>query len=480
MLKKALTGVIAGAAMLTMVGTASATVEVNLYGASAQYKFWTAAAPEFLAYSGCANTDIYVAKGSVSSRDNGIAICAGSDAVTLNGSTISGSGMSVTDVNNNTTTGNTVIFRYSTNASYDGVLGIQDDDTYSPDTATCSTAGDRLMADPAATTIADPYDSTDSSTIGTVAGTECYDVNIGASDVAAETFNQHSEGLYLGHRSTQPVDFSVEPPLQADGTIGDWTIRDFSGLTIDTSSSGDYDADRPLVVPFAFFANSSVPFTNITRLMAVTIFSGQVSNWYSFDSSVDLPMVVCYRHAGSGTHATLDAAVMRGDASLLAHENNPNDTTANGCINCSGDLIPLGLLPKVWFNNGSSDEIKCVNENAGGIGYADSDKIIGSTSYPDTFRTLYQGEEADKVNIKNGLYDFWSAQWLYSKKAGVEDDAVKGLINGLASYASVAANLPASKADYWATQNEMYVEKATDTAYPTFKGIYSPLFAPKP
>jgi hypothetical protein len=451
MIKKAITGMLAGACILTAAGTAGAAMEVNIYGASAQYEFWTAAAPAFLLSQGCAAADVYTALGSVSDRDNGIAICAGTEA--LNGITGAGIG------------GETYVVRYSTNASYDGIRSVQG---LNPEGVDPSCEDDeRLMGDAATAAYTNWDGSTENS--GTVTSTVCADVTVGASDVAAETFQQKSSGYKKGHLS------EVEDPENPGSYLGgDIMGRDISGLTMNP----DYNVYRPIIVPFSFFGNAGpvgapeqgIPFDNITRLMATSIFSGQVTNWQDFDPSVaDQEVVVCLRHAGSGTHATLDAAIMRGEATL------PNQE-----INSSNRLYSRGLSPRIWFNNGSSDEMRCVGQNPGAIGYADTDKMGTSIvnhkwSSPvdpandkgDVKRLSYQGIDANKTAIANGQYIFWSAQWLYASNE--EPASVLNVVEALNTFASNPANLPAKKAAFWATQDEMNVEKATDFSMPSYK-----------
>jgi ABC-type phosphate transport system substrate-binding protein len=184
------------------------------------------------------------------------------------------------------------------------------------------------------------------------------------------------------------------------------------------------------------------------------LFSGSVTNWNQFNSSFpDEQIVICLRHAGSGTHATLDAAVMRGDWPLVTFED------------------PTGSFggPIVYFNDGSSDLMKCVEQNAYAVGYADADQSHGpGSSYANVKSLTYMGETASRENIKNGLYDFWSAQWLYEDPTEPNYAVLHPVVVDLMNYASDPANLPSSKADWWATQNEMQVSKANDFAYPSF------------
>jgi hypothetical protein len=423
MFKKILKGIVIGGAALTIAASAQAgTINVNLYGASAQFEFWTATAPDFLISQGCGTADVGSAKAKLAGRDVGIAVCRGVDAI----QGVTGNGIG--------TAKDTVVIRYTSEASYDGVRAVTEDPNY---TTECGDGALRKQANAETSTFpAHPG-------VGVVGGALiCQDVHIGASDVAATTFGQYSEGNKLGHVPSDYIYQSIFFPadLQDPGP---------EGL--------NYQVDRPIVVPFGFFAHTSVPFDNMSRLMATSIYSGQVMNWNEFNPAAgSLPLVACLRHAGSGTAATLDAAVMRGDANLLQVEALPGS-----------ELVTLEIQPVTYFNNGSSDEMKCVGENAGAVGYADADKCVKAGSCLSTVKTMtYQGVAPSSTAIKNGQYDFWAAQWLYSNEpAGATDD----MIDALVAFASIDANLPASKKPYWAAQTAMKWAKDNDFLYPVQK-----------
>lgn len=294
-IKSILKTVAAGAALLALTANAeAATREINLYGASAQYLFWNDAADNFLATKGCS--------GGITQAQNSD----GKHGITI--------GRACSSYANDD-----IIIRYSSKASYDGIYAMKG--VGNPDS--CATNFERKMAN----------EATISGT--TVGGTKCVDVTLGCSDVAGETFLQESEGTLKGHLG------------------GDYVTRSFS--RIDTTGLTPY---RPLVVPFGFFAHNTVTLSNLSRLQAVMIYAGKVVNWNQFDAALPANQIVaCLRHAGSGTHATLDAAVMRGDANLITLED------------------PMGIYggPVVYFNDGSSDMMNCINDNAYAVGYADAD-----------------------------------------------------------------------------------------------------------
>ena len=431
MFKKMIKGLVIGGAALTMAATAAQAdvIELNLFGASAQYKFWTEAAPGFLEDQGCPVEDIHSAEGEVDGRDAGFSICIGADGY---------QGVAATATTPST---DTMIMRYATNASYDGIQAVTGTWTSTTETPECGTSNlnQRKQA-----VVGHP-----SITSGSVSATAYMAVHIGASDVAASTFGQSSYGDLYGHRG------------------GDYTTREIGGYA-DPELMG-FTKARPVVVPFAFYANNDVPFDNITREMAVSLYAGQIKDWNEFDTTLaSKKVVLCLRHAGSGTHATLDANVMRGDAGLVQTQVKPTD----------GAFL-FGFSPVTWFNKGSSDELKCVAQNAGAIGYADSDKCdpdclaqaTDGTAVEDTTfggyvkRLTFQGVPANKAQIVDGQYGFWSAQWLYYAATG---DLVD-LIEDLDTYASNPANLPVKKAPYWAADSEMHFTKSTDFSMPQKK-----------
>jgi ABC-type phosphate transport system substrate-binding protein len=391
---------------------AADTIEINLYGASAQYYYWNDVADNFL---GAAPYSCTTAQAQDSGGKNGIT-----------------RGTGCAD-------GNTYIIRYSSKASFDGILAMKGDSSMAGASEKCN-EGDpgvpsgkagyyRKMADEAQTNFSS----------GVVSGLKCVDITLGASDVAGETFVQSSQGY-------------EKPCSNSTSSV----TRAFSGVP----TSG-LDTYQPLVVPFAFYVNqTALPgINNISRLQAVMIYAGFAKKWSDFGSTYpDKTIVACARHAGSGTHATLDAAVMRGDYGIF-----PAYST-------------IGSI-KV-FNDGSGDLMKCVNLNGcptnrsttthGAIGYADADFELG-TSYPNVAKINYMGFEATADNIKKCVYEFWSAQWLYEDPTEPGYAQKHPVVSALMSYASNSANLPSSKAPFWATQNDMKCTKATDFTYPKFK-----------
>ena len=483
-----------GASLMLGAGAAHANtqISVNGYGASAQFTYWSKTGRTFLTnVEGCTQ----VTEGtSTDGSTHYIAVgtgCSGGRDITL---------------------------RYTSKASFDGVLS-QSNNASLTDDATCQNAP--LNLDGSFRVMAAGSSAAAGGT-GGITGTGCYKVNFGASDVAASSFIQESHGYLAG-------------PFNASsaGVATVWTNRVFpaGGLGLPAG----FNTYNPIVVPFTFFTSNNVtvkycsnfagtscnaetdcngtngtttfcqaaaPINNLSRAMAVNLFAGKIKNWSDFGPGYpSLGVAVCYRHAGSGTHATLDLAVMRANgwgAKLPINENNPYDDPAN--TDANGNLLYLGTYdnaaagnfsyPYLYFNDATGDMMNCLTntDGTGAEGVAPSYNVAGPTGtvgYADADKTKtnvhslsYNGVYATRTNIKNGAYDFWTKEWAYENTAPTADgrDANDTFANthpivlDLMNYAANPANLTATgKGYFWATQNELNVNKNGDLGYPTHK-----------
>ncbi|MGD8846971.1 MAG: hypothetical protein PVI54_15720, partial [Desulfobacteraceae bacterium] len=235
MFKSILKSALIGAAALMIAAPAHALTEVHLFGASAQFKFWTDAAPLFLD-SVCdgdvthANTEDAVDDGTligdepVSTRDTGI----------VRGLDCQG-------------TGEEVVISYTTFASIRGIQALKGTAFDGCSAGVALPDWQDLDGDSLGVTFA-----AFPGTPGTVDDLACQQVQIGASDVAGETFGQESHGQLKGPNSGGYVDFYA-------------LAEDTSGLL----------NCQPIVVPFAFFGHDNLPLPtlasgqmNLTRLQA--------------------------------------------------------------------------------------------------------------------------------------------------------------------------------------------------------------------
>ncbi|NVN98825.1 MAG: hypothetical protein HXX17_05825 [Geobacteraceae bacterium] len=435
---------VAGAAVLATAAICQAApAELNIYGASAQYTYWNAQSQNYAATNlGCTAT-----------------------APVNNGGKhgfVSATNCTSTLVPVNSATGKRDLdIRYSGIASAEGPLSALKAAPLDATLATgCNLAnGERLMYASSSTLV-------------------CKPVHIGTSDVAGESLVQSSSGQKLG-------------PMGGGAFNVTMTAIDTSSLT----------PNNTVVVPFGFFVNSAVTaqtcttglignyctantqcdtapanatgtcgaaatITNISREEASLIFSGYVTDWSDLGTYFTAqPVVACLRHAGSGTHSAMDLTVMNSGWGA-------NMVTAEAAGS-----------PTIWFNQGSGDEIKCINGNTtatptgsliGAIGYADGDQALGVANTSQNVKQLkYNGFYPTRTAIRNGLYDFYTNAWLYTNPAN--GATVNNLANNLVTFAQDPAHVPATKANYWAAQGEMKFNRGSDTGYPAFTGASTPV-----
>lgn len=447
------TTLFAAGALMAMAGNANA-FDINIYGASAQYNFWKTASDGFLKnVVGCPAGNVSAGY-ETSDKKQFIRTgtgCAGNGDY----------GLPAGDYT----------IRSASKASYDGVFAAKGFVGSGADNS-CGTSGGNefkrkfLVASGATTTA-------------------CYDVLIGASDVSGEAFVQRSEGLLKG-----PKNLATDNPQ---------TTRSFTG--VDTSDLPE--PFKPVKVPFAFFVNkgvtakyctagtktqngtvvsmvgqpcvtsadcgdngacgTAVPVDNLNRLKVVALFSQQILNWSDLGQYfTSQPVVVCLRHAGSGTHAAIDTAVMHNSwgAPLPSKENSQ----------FTGALTPFNnFKPKTYFNDGSSDMMYCVNTQAGAIGYADADQALSSYANV-TGPIKYQGVLPSKAAIIYGNYDFWANQHMYYSVATSEDTEKMAAVQSVYDYINNADNLNAAGyGGYWVTEDEIMFKKDSDFDYPSHK-----------
>lgn len=455
-MKKKTIALIAGASLMALAGNASA-LDINIYGASAQWTFWNSLAGDYL------QNQLHC------------------PAANIVGPKVDSTGKhGITSATGCPTYGN-VNIRYSSKASYDGVfaaMGSCNGQTgCNPNPDSCGAQSRKMITSTTDTTLS------------------CQPVTIGASDVAANAFTEQSHGLLKG-------------PLG-----GAQTDRVFTGITLPSNVTAQHGG---IVVPFGFFLNNSVQLSkcvgganaglqcndstapgfcgagtctagnvdNVSREQVANIFSGGSAYfWSDFGDGYKVTgttqqsndfIVTCIRHAGSGTVSTLDHAVMNAAwGATLAQNAQP---------------VLGGATETVYFNDGTPDEMNCINGSGswtgvGAIGFADGDILIpaaGLTNpYTSTYAVAYQGFLPKRVNVRNGLYDFFTNEWLFinttTYPAGSNENTV---FNSLIAYASNPANINAAtlqgKADYWTGVAEMKFNKTGDSIYPSYVGATIP------
>jgi hypothetical protein len=404
----------------------AATKEVHLYGASAQRDFWKDFGVTYLTNLGCSN----VAKATN-----------GSNYIALTGTNCTNS------------SGDNIYITYSSVSSIEGLLAVKGEAPNNPLlNDTCG--GDNNMREVADWT-------TCNYTTGVCGAMKCADITAGTSDVEGSSFTQESHGALQGHLGGAMTDLTLSP------------------ITFD----GMYENRKPTIVPFAFYVNNGIgsaapvgDLANLTRTQAVNLFSGHIPYWgrlKGFELYNSNPVVLCLRHAGSGTHATLEKAVFRDDTK------NPDDATALQLVKYQD----TSAAPYKFFYESSSNMKLCVEDNgrtatgspipfnARAIGYMDADQV--STK---AHQMKYQGSPAIDITLFNnratnpgvtnpyinkGSYDFWSAQNVYFKTA--DNAALGNLISEMMDFAETA--IPTTKTGIWSTGAALKVVKPTDESF---------------
>lgn len=456
---------------LAAASTYAADLNLNIYGASAQGKFWGEYASEILldtTTAGYKCASVAKLKGKKPLKDSD-----GKVIIPLTPSTEEDSNLGITvgtGCQNNA--GDKVIIRYTSNKSVEGPRAVMNQDPQENDLCIDGNPTNDGLRWQASVT-----------TTGT-ATSACLPVHVGASDVASESFTQTTRGTYNGLLEQAPYSESLDPK----------TIPGIKEIKT---------ALQPLIVPFSFFANTDLkktdtaatPIDNINRQQALLLMSGNVHTWSQFGAGYPDKMVtVCMRHAGSGTHATLDKAIMRGDRTLAEDIN----------------VGEFGVSPAILFYQSTGGVMECVQNNGGkdtagnyflsdtiAFGYADSDAQansidssgVESPKYATVKRMKYNGGgegmtsanktaygySALKNEIINGSYEFWSTQWMYINKARTGDPqeiaAVNGLYDNMMSFAAnkeLPCNGSKNMGCYWVNANKLKVSKTKDTTVPYF------------
>ncbi|MFZ0927331.1 MAG: hypothetical protein WAN11_01945 [Syntrophobacteraceae bacterium] len=493
LLKTAAKGLILGASIFALATGAQAATYVNLHGATAQYNFWSHYAPTFLSsVMGC----------TVAST-NSFSTADGKSTVTI-GTSCTGipSGDAHNGPNGNTGGAgdepNAIYFSYSNKASWDGVgavIGQYSASNNGGAANPCSTNFERQVA-------TCPDDACTGFTT-TTAPYICQPIDIGASDVEASAFVQTSTGTLFG-----PLDPGT---TQITRGFTHANALNVSGLPASGHyTSGSYSVknpETPISYPFSFYVNPGVEayqcasgihqgsycaddrncggtagdftictlstITNLTRLQAVALFSGTIKDWSEFGAAFPAhPVTLCFRHAGSGTSATLDWGVMNGNG------------WGTHIYGFGENRASTGTPPYIYFNDGTGDLKNCMNwaagatfsgadglasgEEGGAVGYMDSDNANASGLYT---QVAYNGQFASRVAMHDGIYDdFWTVNRLYVPSGLPQQvvDFYAAMLTALKTPANISdANLGGGRGEFYGTFGELNFPKATSPTYPS-------------
>ncbi len=505
-MKKLIKGMIAGLAVFAMVGTASAdTYTVNMCGATAQAGFWEAAGAAVV-------TDTYGCSGAVldweaGNQSNLIVKATGCDA---------GLG----------TDPDTIYLRYNGTGSGDGCSNYAGGVRNYVDPGTCDFAGGGggtcTGFEPTAQCMmgcADvPCDTFNQFTLSPADGKGCHGSGPNVPKFKNPTAYTPTTEVYSGvivpfgfvvnNHVTHHVcdytavneDIATRPgeahwaydkegwqcdPGEEGGALscrGDYKCLD--GVCQDgyqdtaPNACGDASDCKELIVP----ACTEEPIKNVSLLQVCHIFSGAVDNWRDFGPSFpNLGVTRCMRTAGSGTQQTVQNSVF--------------DL-------CGVSYLPTTVLHQSCHYESSSNLTRdCVGDYAGGIGYADADKVMfrsGFDSQPDkagridpdtgavyvnkgVHQLLLNGHAPSRYDVASGKYLFFSAQVCFLDKAFIPEASAEYKIltavqNTAADPQYLSFDNVGQRAYFWATPGEMYVERVggDPNLFPTNKANPSP------
>jgi hypothetical protein len=325
-----------------------------------------------------------------------------------------------------------IYITYASTASNEGIRAVKEVEALDPAKYGCGTAYDQRKIVDVSSCGLDAVWPADGGCSATLV---CGDIDLGTSDVEGASFTQSTTGAPYGHMGGTSKTYTVTPE--------------------DTAGLKTY---YPTVVPFAFYANdvyetvADAGVDNLTRTQALNLFGAHVNNWNQFVGYDDRKVVLCFRHAGSGTHATLDKAVFRGDDTIKSSQ------------------VTFGTGYRAYFYKSSSSTrtgeagmLECVANNANlsdatymAVGYMDADTVDDRV-----VKLKYQGALPTADEIIKGSYDFWAKQNVLVDEA--EDTA---FVQEMMEFA--AENVPTEKEEYWVPAGSLDVKKAHDTSIPLF------------
>jgi hypothetical protein len=105
----------------------------------------------------------------------------------------------------------------------------------------------------------------------------------------------------------------------------------------------------------------------------------------------------------------------------------------------------------------------------GAIGYMDGDTGSKNTATDKYIKLRYNGVSANRTNVRNGAYEFYTIGHMYADSNPLSSLVVNFVRN--------PANMVGSKAAFWAAATEMNFARGTDTQYPA-KGTPTNIIAP--
>ncbi len=186
----------------------------------------------------------------------------------------------------------------------------------------------------------------------------------------------------------------------ADGTVDIGNSDIFAEESLSADKAKTLVDHKVCAEGFGVVVSKNLGIDNLTSAQLKDIFSGKVTNWKEVGGP-DKAILIIHRTAGSGTRATFTTVVLGGDKSL------ENDS--------------LGVTQD---SNGAV--LSAMKENDGAISYLGL-AYMNDQSAKDAIKVVkLDGVAAEKANIEDGSYKFWSWGHMYTKgeATGVAKDFI--------------------------------------------------------
>ncbi|NSB16427.1 phosphate ABC transporter substrate-binding protein [Clostridium beijerinckii] len=203
---------------------------------------------------------------------------------------------------------------------------------------------------------------------------------------AIETYNKENPDAQISAQAggsgtglTQVLDGSVD--------VGNSDI--FAEEKLDKDKASQLVDHKVVAEGFGVAVSKSLGIDNLTSAQIKDIFSGKVTNWKEVGGP-DKPILLVHRTAGSGTRATFEKVILGGDKSA---ENESLGVTqdSNGAV------------------------LSAMKQNDGAISYLGL-AYINTQEAKDAIKIVkLDGVAAEKANISDGSYKFWSWGHMYTK-----------------------------------------------------------------
>lgn len=155
---------------------------------------------------------------------------------------------------------------------------------------------------------------------------------------------------------------------------------------------------------FTFVVNKETGIRDLTTEQLRGIYAGEYRTWAEVDpvAGAEEPIVLVSRDAQSGTRATVERRILaRGEGAVTS-----DDCLTPRPVPGQGDGLPLRCEQRE-----TSQVLAEVDTNSGALGYAQLSDLL---EYENVVAVRIDGVEASVDAIRDGTYDLWSREQLYT------------------------------------------------------------------